>query len=640
MKKNLLKSLYVICSLFIVVSSSSFLPLSVKAANPVCKIVETDTEYDDFALALADVQTNQTIQLLVGIDYSTSVVVVNKVITFDVNGYRLYINAASGHGLEVGTGGDVRMIDSGSGGRFYVNTAGTGNGLYVHDGGKAEITGAYKSGINDINNRAAYVTGAGSTIIVHGSVSGGFYGLGAYQGASVTIHGNVVGGGAMTVSGVGTTVTIYGNTDGGGTGVFATDHAIVYVKGNVDGGGYGVYASTGAQVTVDGYVKANTGGQVYVHFDSTHTDKMQPDFEPVSSKPDYFEYNDGVSYVWVKRFFPPIIIAIDYIYEGSTAYTDQNATNTVATLVTSANLGETIDSAPSPVPTREGYSFLGWFAEPDTGTEWAFGSSGTALTIENRVNTTSRTMTLYAHWQKVEEPPLNIAINYIYLDSTLYTDQNETNVAATMVTSEEYGATLATAPSPLPTRQGYTFLGWFTEPTGGNEWLFGSSGTPLTSANNVNTADQSLTLYAQWEEVVNPSIKISIIYVYEGSTLYTDQNDTKTVATLVTSADYGSTLATAPNPLPSRSGYIFKGWFTQPTGGNEWIFGLSGTILTYENAVNDSTQTLTLYAHWDAVESPDTGDYAVAPFVFILFGCLAIILIIDKRLGNKSLSGK
>ena len=404
MKSILLKSLTVICSLLIIVSFSSFLPQSVKAADPVCVIVETGVEYDDLASAIADVATDGTIRLLNDIKH-TSNVVINKTVTFDVNGFTLSVDTKSGHALEVGAGGEVKLINNIAGGKFDVNTNGTGNGVYVHDGGKAEVTNAYKGNINNIDQRAAYVTGADSTLVVRGNVNGGFYGLSAFAGAKVTIYGNLTGGGAMTVSGTGTIVTVYGYTNGGGTGVFATDNAVVYVKGNVYGGGIGVYVSTGAQVTVDGYVRAYDGSQIYVRFDSTNTNKMQPDFEAVSSKVGYYEYNDGISYLWVKKFDPPIKISVTYIYEGTTEYSDQNDTNTAATLITSGNYGATLTAAPDPSPSRTDYKFIGWFTDPTNGIEWSFGSSGTLLTSENSVNITQKTLTLYARWAENEVIP-------------------------------------------------------------------------------------------------------------------------------------------------------------------------------------------------------------------------------------------
>lgn len=47
---------------------------------------------------------------------------------------------------------------------------------------------------------------------------------------------------------------------------------------------------------------------------------------------------------------------------------------------------------------------------------------------------------------------------------------------------------LLTEPEP-PVRSGYTFVGWYTDPQGKNEWRF--SEAPV---------EQSMTLYAVWEQ--------------------------------------------------------------------------------------------------------------------------------------------
>ena len=51
---------------------------------------------------------------------------------------------------------------------------------------------------------------------------------------------------------------------------------------------------------------------------------------------------------------------------------------------------------------------------------------------------------------------------------------------------------------------------------------------------------------------------------------------------------YDSNLAAAPLSVPTREGYIFVGWYTDPVGGQ---------LVT---ALDDSTHGMTLYAHWEA----------------------------------------
>ncbi|WP_207303265.1 InlB B-repeat-containing protein, partial [Intestinimonas massiliensis (ex Afouda et al. 2020)] len=154
-------------------------------------------------------------------------------------------------------------------------------------------------------------------------------------------------------------------------------------------------------------------------------------------------------------------------------------------------------------PTREGYSFTGWYTEADcTGEPYAF----TTMPAEN--------ITLYAKWQ---------AGQYTITFDSQGGSQVETIAA-------DYGQTV-TAPT-APTRTGYTFGGWYTEADcTGEPYVF----TTMPA--------QSFTLYAKW--TVNQ---------------YTITFETGEGATAVEpiTADYGTAIQAPANP--TREGYIFNGW--------------------------------------------------------------------------------
>ena len=114
---------------------------------------------------------------------------------------------------------------------------------------------------------------------------------------------------------------------------------------------------------------------------------------------------------------------------------------------------------------------------------------------------------------------------------------------------------------PIPTREGYTFNGWYTAESGG---------TQITSSTIV-TSTSNQTLYAQW------SINSYTI------TFYANGGSITTTSKTVT---YGSTYGDLPTP--TYSGYIFNGWFTLSSG---------GTQVTSSSAVK-ITDNQTLYAQW------------------------------------------
>ena len=117
------------------------------------------------------------------------------------------------------------------------------------------------------------------------------------------------------------------------------------------------------------------------------------------------------------------------------------------------------------------------------------------------------------------------------------------------------GHTIGTLPTP--TRTGYTFTGWYTEPTGGSKV---DSTTKLT---------KSTTLYAQWKKIT-----YTISFNANGGSVGTSK---KTV-------EYGSTLGTLPTP--TRTGYTFTGWYTAASGGSKVY------------STTKSTKSMTLYAQW------------------------------------------
>lgn len=116
-----------------------------------------------------------------------------------------------------------------------------------------------------------------------------------------------------------------------------------------------------------------------------------------------------------------------------------------------------------PKPTRTGYTFDGWYTAKDGGT----------LITEDLIVSVTTDQTLYAHWT------LN--------PYTVTLDANGGTVSDDSVTvtySNGYGTL------PEPTRDGYTFLGWFTAADGGTE----------VTASTTVTTNKDHTLYAHWQK--------------------------------------------------------------------------------------------------------------------------------------------
>ena len=132
---------------------------------------------------------------------------------------------------------------------------------------------------------------------------------------------------------------------------------------------------------------------------------------------------------------------------------------TVDTKSKKVTIGKTYGTLPT--PTRTGYDFDGWYTRE---------SSGTQVDKNTAVGTNPPT-TLYAHW---------IGKKY-----TVTLDANGGTVSMASRTAT-YGSEYPALPAP--TREGYTFDGWYTQKTGGTK--VDEDTTVTTAANH--------TLYAHW----------------------------------------------------------------------------------------------------------------------------------------------
>ena len=192
-----------------------------------------------------------------------------------------------------------------------------------------------------------------------------------------------------------------------------------------------------------------------------------------------------------------------------------------------ANYNTTI-TAPT-APTRTGYTFSGWYKETACTNAWNFTSDVV----------TANTM-LYAKW--------NINVYTVTFDS-----QGGSNIASVSAT---YSTTIANP--TFPTRTGYTFHGWYKEPSCINPWSF-----------NTDLVKSDITLYALWA-----------INFY---TVTFNSQGGSSVDNVITS--YNS-IITTPS-APTRTGYTFNGWYKEAGCINPWTF-----------ATDVVTSDITLYAKW------------------------------------------
>lgn len=186
------------------------------------------------------------------------------------------------------------------------------------------------------------------------------------------------------------------------------------------------------------------------------------------------------------------------------------------------------------------YEFTGWNEKPD--------GTGTSYTWEQSISIT-KNMTLYAQW-KLQTYTISYNSNGGYGEGTIY-DENV-----------DCGSTV-TLKENIFTRDGYTFVGWNTEP--------GGTGVIYTESQDIELM-KDMTLYAQWEKAFVLS--------------YNPNGANGEMLNIV--AKYGEVVEVSTNTF-TLDNYYFIGWNTKENG--------SGTTYKVGQEIQ-IVDDITLYAQW------------------------------------------
>lgn len=187
----------------------------------------------------------------------------------------------------------------------------------------------------------------------------------------------------------------------------------------------------------------------------------------------------------------------------------------------------------------EGHKFLGWFLK-GSDTPWDFS------------NTVSASATLYAGWSNS-----SYKVSFEGNGGTFTANGNWTGSYSEDVQS----GYRVSAEIANPTRDGYTFAGWFDED--GNAW---NASTVITG---------SVTYYAKWDA---NSYELTL---YANGGAYADGSDVKVYPA-------SETTPIGNVEIPTREGYVFRGWYTRADGGERVEFETTSTL----------DKDTILYAHW------------------------------------------
>lgn len=221
-------------------------------------------------------------------------------------------------------------------------------------------------------------------------------------------------------------VTVYFNSNGGSS---------VSSKTVTVGETYGTLSTpTRSGYTFNGWYTSRTGGS------------------EVTSSTKVTETSNHTLYAhWTQG--KPVTVTVYFSSNGGSSVSDKTVT-----------VGERYGSLST--PTREGYTFDGWYTSRTGGSE---------VTSSTTVTQTS-SHTLYAHWTQVKPGQITVSFD----------SNGGSSVSSRAVTPNETYGTL-----PTPTREGYTFEGWYTAAAGGSKV---TSSTRVTETNNH-------TLYAYWTKL-------------------------------------------------------------------------------------------------------------------------------------------
>ncbi len=198
-----------------------------------------------------------------------------------------------------------------------------------------------------------------------------------------------------------------------------------------------------------------------------------------------------------------------------------------STIETSGNEILTLPNAPQ----KENYSFKGWYFDNESFEDELTNDFYVNIALKSDVN-------VYAYYELINEEPKEFKVSF---------DSNGGSEVEDVVTS-------IIESEPVTTRDSYTFLGWYLEESFINKVTF-----PFEI-----TKDQ--TLYAKWEENT-----YNVHFELNGGTGVSDFKTNKI----------------EKEPLPTRDGYTFLGWYLEKSLINKVTFPF------------EVTKDQTLYAKWE-----------------------------------------
>ena len=275
-----------------------------------------------------------------------------------------------------------------------------------------------------------------------------------------------------------------------------------------------------------------------------------------------------------------------------------------------------------PIPTKEGYTFAGWyydsdFKEPVTAKYNAGVGKVEIYKDGNCEYARYKNVTLYAKWVSKNESGFEIACSNGPIIGGVATINYEPNNGEKITSSKLCtGCQTNDEKLPIPTKEGYIFAGWY----------YDSNFTRMVNGDKVRSVDHSgekydkngclvsnivdVTLYAKWVSKNELEFVCSNEPIIGGAATinYEPNNGVKITSSKLCT---GCQTNDEKLPIPTKEGYIFAGWyydsnFTRMVNGDKVrSVDHSGEKYDKNGCLVSNIVDVTLYAKWVSVISTD-----------------------------------
>jgi len=307
--------------------------------------------------------------------------------------------------------------------------------------------------------------------------------------------------------------------------------------------------------------------------------------------------DDWTDYVYI--YYKDVSVVAEWIPETYTVTFDPNGDLQTSCDTESISVVYGEEYGTLPIPERVGYTFEGWYTEPENGVK----------INELTLCKTASNHTLYAHWTPKSytlifdlgggEMPEGYNLKYTFIQDELFVD--------------------IIGGYPVPTRSGYIFAGWRRTDWKSDFWVDGWGTQPFTFGHDV-------ILRAEWEKLTLTAVSIATMPIKteyfvgeklntEGLvlTLYYNDNTTKTITNGFTVSGFSSYTAGIKTLTVS---YGDKETTFEVKVKEKSAIGISVSPSKLEYYLNEvfDAEKLTVQINYDNGQSLTTMNYKVTGF--------------------------